>query len=410
MRVLLVNKFLYPKGGDAVSTLFTGEMLRRRGHAVSYWGMADDRNATFAHEELLVPHVDYHVRSDLWGTAHDALNILYSREAKILFRKMVERVKPDIVHLHNFAHQISPSILHVLRDLGIPAVMTMHDYKLVCPVYTLLSGGELCERCSQGRYYHCILRKCTMGSGLKSLVNAMEMYLHHTILGIYKSISCFISPSAFLADKVVQMGFSGKIVHIPNALNVAEFRPAVHEAEGEFIYFGRLSREKGVRTLIRAVMDSNDLFLKIVGDGPERASLEDMVRAASCDRIRFLGYLRGEQLHDEIRSALAVVVPSEWYENCPMSILEAFALGKTVVGARIGGIPELIRNGIDGLTFMSGDQIDLREKLSTIVQNRVQCKAMGVEGRLKLERDYSSERYCDGLEAVYSDVIAGRDR
>jgi glycosyltransferase involved in cell wall biosynthesis len=406
MKVLIVNKYLYPKGGDAVCALFTGEQLQRRGHSVHYWGMSDPRNPQYPDSDLFIPIIDYYARVSSFTKAREAISILYNREAKKRFRKMLARVRPDIVHLHNFAHQISPSILHVLHSLGIPAVMTMHDYKLVCPVYKMLSQGELCERCRSRRYYHCVLRVCTMGSITKSLVNAMEMYIHHCILHIYENISRFLAPSAFLAEKVREMGFRGQIEHIPNALDTSLFRPEAKSLSKEFVCFGRLSGEKGVRTLIEAVLRSKDARLKIIGDGPLKAELEEKVRSSGCDRIHFLGYLSGETLYAEVRNSLAVVIPSEWYENCPMSVLESFALGKPVIGARIGGIPELVRDGVTGTTFTAGDASDLRNKMEAFLQNASEATRMGQAARALVEEEYNPGRYYDRLLTVYESVLS----
>jgi glycosyltransferase involved in cell wall biosynthesis len=369
--------------------------------------MSAPENPEYPHQDLFIPYIDYHRSLSFLDKLQEAQNIIYHHEARKKFSMMLDRVTPDIVHLHNFAHQISPSILPVLREYKIPAVMTMHDYKLVCPVYTLLSRGKLCERCRKGHYYHCVLRRCTKGSMAKSLVNTIEMYVHHHILHLYEIISYFISPSVFLADKVRSMGFRGKIMHIPNALDSAALRPADDEPKNEFLYFGRLSWEKGLRTLVDAVIDSKEIFLKIIGDGPQRRELEQAVHESGCDRIRFLGFLYGEALREEIRQSIAVVLPSEWYENCPLSVLESFALGKPVIGARIGGIPELVREGSTGITFTAGNSTDLREKMETLLQNPLEATKMGREARLLVEHQYNPSVYYESLLQVYSSAMKG---
>ena len=404
MRILVVSKFVFAKGGDAVCALGTGRLLSDTGHTVSYWGMKHPDNPTYPLEEFFIDHVD--LVGGGGRRLRTAANILYSREAKRKIRRVLDLTRPEVVHLHNFAHQISPSILDVLEDFGIPAVMTMHDYKLVCPSYSMLSKGRVCERCRGGRYYWCLLGKCTHGSYAKSLVNVLEMYLHHRILRIYDKIRVFISPSRFLQRKVHEMGFRGKVVHLPNFVALDQYVPR-YEGDGPtIVYFGRLSSEKGLLTLLEAVRGL-DVELRIIGDGPLRAELEAKASANGIDNVRFLGYRRGEDLRNEIRSAVATVVPSEWYENNPLSVIESFALGKPVVGARIGGIPELVTDGMTGCTFEPGNVGDLRAKLHLLTGDPAGAAEMGRTARSVVERHNSPEGYYERLMEIYQRACAG---
>jgi len=400
MRVLLVNKFLYPKGGDAICTLSTGRLLAEKGHQVSYWGMAHPDNPPYPHANLFVDYVDLADGGGAVRQIRAALNILYSREAKRKFRRVIDAERPDIVHLHNFAHQISPSILDVLDEYAIPVVMTMHDYKLACPAYTLLADGKLCERCAGGRYYWCFLRKCTHASRLKSVVNMFEMYLHHKILRLYDKISLFISPSAFLKQKVKEMGLSLKIVHVPNFVDLRGFQPRYDVPDRRLVYFGRLSPEKGLLTLLDAVKGLG-VALRIVGDGPLRAEAEHRVQAEGIGNVTFVGYKTGEALHAEIGLAMATVLPSEWYENNPLSILESFALGKPAIGARIGGIPELVMDGETGYTFRPGSAQDLRASIQRLMQDPRRAAEMGRAARRLVERRNNPQMYYERLMGCY---------
>ena len=182
MKILLINKFLYPKGGDAISTLTTGQILEAHGHEVIFWGMAHPDNPPYPFADLFVSNVDYEGSGGLFSKARAAMNILYSFEAKNKLAALLEKTGPDIVHLNNFAHQISPSVLDVLKKHNIPVVMTMRDYKMVCPTYSMLCKGDICEQCKGGQFYHCGINRCTKGSIFKSMVNVAEMYLHHRVL------------------------------------------------------------------------------------------------------------------------------------------------------------------------------------------------------------------------------------
>ncbi|MCS7231659.1 MAG: glycosyltransferase, partial [Elusimicrobiota bacterium] len=279
MKIVLINKFLYPKGGDAISTLDIGMLLSKRGHKVYFWGMKHLKNVCYSYNNYFIENVDYYSNLSFKEKINTGFKILYSFEAKKKVERFInEVVKPDIVHLNNFAHQISPSILDVFRKYNIPMVMTMHDYKLVCPSYSMLSGGRVCEKCKDGKYHWCFLKKCTKNSYLKSLINTAEMYLHHKILHIYEKIDIFISPSKFLAEKVKQMGFNKKeIIVLPNFVWVDEFLPEYSWQEDAICYFGRLSFEKGLNTLIEAIKGLN-ITLKIIGEGPLGESLKIKVR------------------------------------------------------------------------------------------------------------------------------------
>jgi len=403
MKVLLVNKFLFPKGGDAICTLATGELLQSRGHRVAYWGMAHPENPTHDFADLFVPHVDLNAPQSLGEQIRIARNIVYSRVAREQFTTMIDRFAPDIVHLHNFAHQISPSIVDVIKERGIPAVMTMHDYKLVCAAYTMISADRPCERCRDGRFHQAFIRRCIKNSYLKSLVNTVEMICHHRIWHIYDPIRLFIAPSRFLMDKVKEMGFRGQTVHLANFVDPAAFiTPVAAPGEG-FCYFGRLSREKGLETLLKAARGSR-IPVKIIGDGPMRETLEAEAAMEGMENVRFLGYMTGEALQREIAASLAVVLPSEWYENNPLSILEAFVLAKPVIGARIGGIPELVREGEFGHTFTPGNAEELRAKMVQCVAHPRSTRDMGIAARAYVTRRHDPETYLKGLLAIYADA------
>lgn len=405
MKILLINKFLYPRGGDAISTLTTGRLLETHGHEVFFWGMAHPANPVYPFAELFVSHVDYAKSGGTGSKVKAAMNILYSLEARKKMAALLGKVKPDLVHLNNFAHQIGPSILDEIKKLHIPAVMTMRDYKLVCPTYSMLCNGEICETCRDGRFYHCGINRCTKGSLLKSMVNVAEMYLHHRVLRIYDKIDLYISPSRFLQDKVKEMGLKGEVVFLPNCVDVSEFGPDFEWRDRSIVYVGRLSHEKGLETLIDAVREVAGVGLKIIGEGPLKRYLEEKVKAERIDNVAFLGYLTGSDLHDEIRNSMFLVIPSEWYENNPRTVIEAFALGKPVVGARIGGIPELVRDWETGLTHTVGNVDDLREKIGLMLDNSAKIVEMGKNARAYVEQMLNAEVHYRKLMQVYTQAM-----
>lgn len=370
-----------------------------------FWGMTHPLNPEYPYKDYFVSYIDYYKPGGVKKQLRMAVNMLYSSEAKRNIEKLIQTEKPDIVHLNNFAHQISPSILHVFKKYNIPAVMTMRDYKLICPTYTMVLHGKLCERCKNGRYYHCLINRCSKNSFLKSLLNTMEMYLHHDIMHIYDLIDVYISPSKFLKSKCEEMGFHGKIVYLPNFVKIEDYDTEYNSQESSIVYFGRLSEEKGLFTLIEAIKDIPGVTLKIIGEGPLRNSLEFRAKSLELKNVKFLGYKTGQELKDEVKKSMFVVVPSEWYENNPRSVIEGFAMGKPVIGARIGGIPELVQDNETGLLFEPGSPYELCSKIEYLVNNPGKIIEMGRNARLFVEKELQAERHYRELMNIYNQAL-----
>ncbi len=400
MKILFCNKYFYPRGGAEISMFETARLLEKQGHRVAFFSMVHPLNLPSDYSRFFVSPVEYDGRQGAIRKIKSAGRILYSLEAKRKIRELIRQEKPDIVHLNNIYHQISPSIIDELHHHSIPMVMTTRDYKLVCPTYNRLREGVECELCSGSRYYQCFLKRCTKGSFAMSLVNALEMYLHHRIMQIYNKIAICISPSVFLKNKIEEMGFKGRIICLPNFVTVSDFEPAFSSENNSIVYFGRLSREKGLATLIEAVKGVQ-VRLKVIGDGPQRGELERQVVSAGLDNVRFLGYLQGEPLHREIKKSRFVVVPSEWPEIFGRVVIEGYALGKPVLGARIGAIPELVQDFETGLTFEPGNVEDLREKIGYLTAHPDLAIKMGKQGRKLVEKGFNPDKHYEILMGIY---------
>jgi len=332
--------------------------------------------------------------------------LLYSWEARSNIERLLQNQKPDLAHLNNIYHQISPSIIHTLRKHKIPIVMSLRDFKLVCASYSMLANGKICELCKGGRYYQCFLKSCVKDSRAKSLLNTAEMYLHHKILHIYDLIDIFISPSQFLKTKVEEMSYKRKIIYLPNFINIEEYKPRYDSEEKTIVYFGRLSREKGLLTLIEAMDKLQDITLKIIGDGPLKEELRSKIAILGLNNIMMLGYMSGELLKEEIQKSMFVVLPSECNENNPRSLIEGFALGKPAVGARIAGIPELVKDWETGLTFKMGDSDDLRSKIIYLTQNASMISTMGKASRWFVESELNADKHYHKLMQIYEEACA----
>jgi glycosyltransferase involved in cell wall biosynthesis len=307
-------------------------------------------------------------------------------------------------------HQISPSILPVLRKYRVPIVQTVHQYKLVCPNYRMYieRNDQICEKCLGGRFYHAVLEKCHKDAFLPSFLVSLESYLHHW-LGVYDHISLFHAPSAFIEQKLVQGGIGARRVRqLFYAINVADYKPC-YEPDDYFVYFGRLSSEKGLFTLLTAMNKIGTCWLKIVGEGPLRHDLENFTRQKKLAHVEFAGLKNGEELKHFVANAKFVVVPSEWYENSPLVIYEAFALGKPVIGAAIGGISELVSENKDGLLFRAGDAEDLARKIQYFLDHPEILKPFGQAARRKAEQEFDAEVHYAQMMGIYQSLIGIHD-
>jgi glycosyltransferase involved in cell wall biosynthesis len=406
LKVLMPNAFYYERGGCEVYTFALSKELAEHGHEVVPFSMSDERNFPSEYEEYFVDNIDFsEVSADLNFSRRikAAIRVLYSNEAKRKIRRLIERTDPDLAHVHNIAHHLSPSILVGIKQFGLPIVQTLHDYKLICPSTLLFCGGRVCERCKYKKYYNAVIHRCKRGSIGASALAALELYVHR-VMRIYEdNVDVFIAPSRFLRDKMIEFRMDGrKIVHIPQLIDTAAYAPQ-YEGRDYLVYYGRLSGEKGLHTLVDALRLLRNAKLYIAGEGPLKSDLES--RAADVKGIRFLGYVEHEKLKELVRNAMFVVVPSECYENAPMSVYEASALGKPVVGSRIGGIPELIEDGVTGLLFEPGNAEDLAGKIEHLLGNRSLIPQMGESARDRLERRHGKGRHYEAITNVYESLL-----
>lgn len=363
MKILMVNKFFYIKGGSETYYFELKRKLEEEGHQVVDFSMKDEKNFESPYSDFFVDNVDYTGNSSLSSKLKIASNIIYSKEAKKKFESLVLKEKPDIVHLHIFQHQISPSILDVCKKYNIPTVYTAHDLKMICLNYKMMHHGKICEDCKDGRLYHCAFNKCVKDSFSKSCINTIEGYLHKWRKS-YDAIDYIITPSDFYRKKFIEFGVNPeRVVHIPNFLD--REKPSVNKRDDNkryFLYFGRLSEEKGILTLIKA-MEGIESDLYIVGSGPLKEEIQGYISTNNLINIKLLGFKSGQELIDIVGNAKAVVLPSEWYENGPYSAIEALQLSRPIFGAKIGGIPELINN--NGYLFKMGNIESLVDALES---------------------------------------------
>ncbi|HVV46515.1 MAG TPA: glycosyltransferase, partial [Bryobacteraceae bacterium] len=332
MKVILANNYFYMRGG-AERVMFNDlEALRTHGVEVVPFSAADPANLPSDHAGQFAEGVDVHATSAA-GRLRAAREAIHCGRTAEAFARVLDQERPDVVHFHNIYGRLTTSILPLARERGIPSVLTVHDYKVACPAYLMLRNGKPCMACLDGRYSRCAIHRCHKGNLAASTVYAIEAWYARKS-GSYDAVSAFLCPSRFIADILEQSGIDeSRIIYHPNCVDPEAYQPSY---EGSYALFtGRLSHEKGIATLLEAVKGT-DIPLKIAGTGPLLQSLEDQVAKNGLKNVSFEGHCTGERLAALYRDAAVVVVPSEWFENAPMVILEAFAYGKPVIAARIG--------------------------------------------------------------------------
>jgi glycosyltransferase involved in cell wall biosynthesis len=401
--LLSVNNYYYYRGGAETVFLEQNQMFEALGWNVVPFSMRHPKNLASPWTEYFVDEIEFDHQYSLAERLMRVPKVIYSFEARRNLRRLLDRVQPDVCHAHNIYHHISPSILGLLKRRGIPTVMTLHDLKIACPEYHMLAPDGICERCRGGHLYNVVLNRCIKDSVALSTIILAEAVLHR-ILGSYRDcVSRFIVPSRFYIEKFVNWGLPKSLFrHIPNFVDVRRYVPRFTPGR-DFVYFGRISPEKGLTTLIHAAAAAR-CRLVIAGTGPELHGLSRLAEHLGA-AVTFLGHLTGDALRDAVSSARAVVLPSEWYENAPMSVLEAYALGKPVIGARIGGIPELIQENDSGITFESGNRTSLATALSEMASKPdTEIERIGRCGRQWVEVAFCRDVYQKNVLDVYREI------
>jgi len=406
LNILSVNKFYWRKGGSEAVFFGEKELLEGHGHTVWPFSMQSSDNLESEFSRYFVDEVDYESPSKI-DKIKNASKIIYSFDARSKMERFLRDYTPDVAHFHIFQHQISVSTFGPLRKRGIPIILTVHDLKPMCPNYKMYVDGEVCEACKGGKFVNCFKRRCNDGSTGKSLLNTLEMYFHHA-RGYYDWVDQYITVSQFYRDKMLEWDFpESQVTYLPNYIDFEKI-PARQEAGEHVLFFGRLSEEKGIEQVLAAARVNSDIPHLIAGTGPAEAALKQQAADQDITNVKFVGFQSGQALEDLIANSRMAVIPSTWYENCPMSVLESFAHGTPVVGSRIGGIPELIDEGVDGATFDVGNIGQLAAAVRKFWDDSELALRAGQAGKEKTEQRFNKDSHYEQLMAVYDAAIKNK--
>jgi glycosyltransferase involved in cell wall biosynthesis len=403
MRILFCNKYNYPFSGTETYLFAAMDLLRSKGHEAALFSMADSRGRPTPYDRHFVAHIDFK-QPGLLRKGRLAIRAIYSREARPRLRALIQEFHPDIAHVRNIYHHLSPSIFWELKAQKIPVLYHINDFKLLCPSYNLVSQGETCESCKHGRFWRVVPENCYPGMGARFAL-AAEAYFHKWLKTYEKCVDCFLAPSEFVRDKFVDHGWDRSkfevLAHFQSVNPIAE-RDAAH---APLLYFGRLSAEKGVADLLHAMKQLPNLRLVLAGDGPERPRLEQMAAGLRLANVEFVGHIGGEELDRAIAGSRFTILPTHAYETLGKTILECYAHGRTVITTDLGSRRELVQQGVTGLLYKTGDVEQLASFIAFLSSRPELADKMGRMGWETVRRDHAADTHYDSLIRIYTELI-----
>jgi glycosyltransferase involved in cell wall biosynthesis len=407
MKILQINNCHYKRGGADIVYLNTGMLLERRGHEVFYFSSKNEKNIENRDSVYFIDQVDFFERS-LFKKITRIPRFIFSTEALRNLDRLIRDRRPDIAHIHFYKGTLTPSILVALRRHKIPTIITVHDFVLFCSVNLCIDGRHaVCDKCRNSSLLNCVINRCNRTSVFFSTVSAAEHAFNKYLIPFHKHFAKIITVSEFSYNEHRDIG---KL--FPLLTQMYNFYPDLGSRRAKnirgtyFLLFSRLSREKGILTLLKAWKECNfpDRQLIIAGTGPQENELKSFAAAESLSGVQFVGYKTGNELDALIENSLFVLVPSECFENNPMSIVEAFSLGKPAIGSDLGGTSELIKG--TGFLFESGSSLQLAEALRKADRlSDEEYKVMSLRARMFAEEHFSEEGYYNRLIEIYRDAM-----
>lgn len=394
MKIIVINNRADRVGGADVVAINTAELLSLNGHDVVYYSTGSE---LVKNNQIKFYSIKKSARF---------FNYLYSIKVFISLFRLLKNERPDIAHLHNYHGYLTYSILHALKLLRIPVVVTLHDYKLICPIQSSLAPGNVtCMDCKGGGFYNCVIKKCYKLSIFGSLYKSIEAYLFKYVIGYFNCVTKYICVSQFSYNHHVLLFGAAKFVMLHNF--IPEYSQFEIPRSNTVLYFGRLSAEKGILELLEVwkKLKKSSFRLEIMGNGPLSSEIKNLISDDSS--ISYIGHLNSyNQIANKIASSRFVIVPSRWFENNPLTILESFSNSTPVIASRIGGIPELISDNVDGFLFNPYEQSDFIDTLSRALSlGDVDYSRLANNARQKYINKFSPQLHYRNLLEIYKDCI-----
>ena len=403
MRILYCNKYDFPFSGTET---YLFELIRRmngRGHRTALFTMDHGRSSSFEGRNYRTPHVDFKdPNAGLWKRARLAVHALYSLTARRAMRACLDDYSPDLAHIRNIYHHLSPSILWELKRHNIPVLYQLNDFKILCPTYNFVAHAEACEACKGGAFFHAVTDGCYRESSARAAVLAAEAYLHRWLQTYERCVDLFLAPSEFVREKLIDHGFPKQRIAVLPHFQALPPDDQLKPDEGYILYFGRLSPEKGVDDLLRAMVRLPHIPLVIAGDGPARARLESLARELNLKNFLFAGAVRGAKLDQLIAACSFSVFPSHAYETLGKSILESYAWGRPVIASDLGSRREIVDHGATGLLYPPGNRDELASAIAFLFDRCDLAEQMGTIARRRLRQRHDPNRHIDALLEIYS--------
>ena len=401
MKILMVNKFLYPRGGSESYMLYLGEHFKKLGHQVEYFGMYDENNTVGNSLGLYTQNMDFHSKG--LSRFLYPFKIIFSFESRKKIMQVIDDFKPDIVHMNNINFQLTPSIIYGIKKKGVPVVQTVHDYQMICPNHLLYNFDKNtpCEKCVKGSHFNCIKNKCIHNSLVKSILGVVEAKLY-SFLKTYKKVDLFVCPSNFLENKLLSARdyYKGKTLTIHNFIDKNKFSDCGRKKDSYIVYVGRLSKEKGIEYIAETAKLLPQYNFVVAGSGPD----EDILKGI--ENITLAGFLTGDKLCELMKNAKLLLLPSVCYENCPLSILEAHSMGVPVVTMNSGGMAELVKDGVTGTLVTEPTPHGIAKKLKETIENEDYYNNLLENCKTEKDNILSVESYCDILIEEYQKLIS----
>ncbi len=398
MKILLANKYYYARGGADIHSIDLEELLKDKGHEVAFFSMQHPLNQVSDYSDSFPGEVDFNERK--YSSLISALLRPFgSYDVRKKFTKLLKSFKPDIVHLHNIHTQISPVLTVLAHKRGIPVVWTLHDHKLVCPRYDCMRRGKPCILCFTQKY-NVIKYRCVKESVGASTIAFLESVVWNRKI-VSRNTDFFICPSKFLLRNMIKGGYKeSQLIHLPNFILDKKLSAVNSIKKDHYCFIGRLSPEKGVETLLKAAVELPQFELQVIGTGPLENSLKQKYERP---HIKFLGFKEWTDLKDILNPARCMVFPSECFENNPLSIIESLCYGTPVIGSRIGGITELVDNGVNGFLYEPGNIPDLKNQIVKLFQNKTLFNSSEIAEKARLR--FRSESFYETLIKIYAGLL-----